>query len=388
MLKIPQKTEYVIRKLLDNGFEAYIVGGCVRDMLLGKTPNDFDITTSAEPEEVISLFDKTVPTGIKHGTVTVIVDSEPIEITTFRTESNYTDCRRPDRVEFVKSLKEDLARRDFTVNAMAYNNTTGLMDYFGGQQDLQDKILRAVGNPDQRFKEDALRILRLFRFSSVLEFDIEPDTLSAALNNSEKLENISRERIAAELNKAVMGKNLSAIKPLIQSGNLGFIEINRSPDFKLLKQLPENQNLRLYAFLKDSSKDIIKALSELKESNNKKNYCKIMQLLDSLPFPKNKVHLKEMLAISSPDILKDWLTLKSYCGFDTLKLEKLLEEIITNNEPYLISHLKIDGEYIKNQGISGKKIRTVLQTLRQTVLASPEKNTSEILKEEICKIKP
>ena len=388
MLKIPQKTEYVINTLLSAGFEAYIVGGCVRDMLLGKTPNDFDITTSAEPDEIIALFPKTVPTGIKHGTVTVIVDSEPIEVTTFRTEGEYTDCRRPDKVTFVKSLEEDLARRDFTVNAMAYNKKSGLMDYFSGQKDLENKVLRAVGQAELRFQEDALRILRLFRFASVLDFNIEPNTLKAALNKAENLKNISVERIAVELKKAVIGKNLKQMSPLINSGSLEFIGFKNSPDFFILQQLPLKQSLRLFAFLYFSGCDVAKTLDLLKESNENKNYCKTLTLLMQYKIPDNKTDLKQLLSFASKEMIEDWLTIKNTMGYNTAKILNLLEEIIKNNEPYLISHLKISGDYLKKIGISGKEIGTVLENLRQLVIRCPEKNNKIDLKTEINKIKP
>ena len=148
MIKIPQKIEYIIDVLEQNGYEAYIVGGCVRDIIMGKTPHDYDITTSALPETVQGLFEKTVPTGIKHGTVTVIIDKTPIEVTTFRTDGNYKDSRHPANVNFVSSVKEDLSRRDFTVNAIAYNSSKGIVDYFGGMHDIKSSCLRAVGNPE------------------------------------------------------------------------------------------------------------------------------------------------------------------------------------------------------------------------------------------------
>ena len=154
MLILPPKIEYVIETLQKNGYEAYAVGGCVRDMLTGKTPHDFDITTEALPEDIIRIFEKTVPTGIKHGTVTVISGGVPVETTTYRTEGKYTDHRRPESVSFVKNLREDLSRRDFTVNAMAYNSKDGLKDYFSGREDIEKKILRAVGDPQKRFYED------------------------------------------------------------------------------------------------------------------------------------------------------------------------------------------------------------------------------------------
>ena len=180
MIKIPKKQEYVLNTLRQNGYEGYIVGGCVRDSLLGLTPNDYDVTTNATPDVVQSLFPKTAPTGIAHGTVTVIIEKEPIEVTTFRSESGYSDSRHPDVTRFETDIKYDLSRRDFTVNAMAYNNEKGLIDLYGGSQDLKNKFLRAVGNPQKRFGEDALRILRLFRFASQLGFTIEKETLNAA----------------------------------------------------------------------------------------------------------------------------------------------------------------------------------------------------------------
>jgi len=207
MFEIPQAQEFIINRLAQNGHKAYIVGGCVRDILLGKTPDDYDITTSATPQEIITLFEKTIPTGIKHGTVTVVVDGTAVEVTTFRTENGYTDNRRPDEVNFVSDIKEDLSRRDFTINAMAYNKQEGLIDLFDGRADLENKILRTVGNSEKRFKEDALRILRLFRFASVLGFQIEESTLHSAIENAHLLENVSRERIFTELKKAIKGEN-------------------------------------------------------------------------------------------------------------------------------------------------------------------------------------
>ena len=193
---IPSKIEYVLSVLHNAGHKAYIVGGCVRDLLCGKEPHDFDITTSALPQEVSALFEKTVETGIKHGTVTVIIDRTPIEVTTFRTEGAYINHRRPDSVSFVSAVDEDLSRRDFTVNAMCYNHSEGLIDLFGGKADIENRILRAVGEPKARFCEDALRILRLFRFAATLGFSIEEKTLSAAIECAPFLKSISAERIA------------------------------------------------------------------------------------------------------------------------------------------------------------------------------------------------
>ena len=180
---IPNDVLTILEKLEHNGYEAYVVGGCVRDTLLNKAVHDWDVTTSALPHEVQTVFkdDITIETGIQHGTVTVITEGHPVEITTFRIDGTYSDSRRPERVTFTSSLTQDLARRDFTINAMAYHPAKGLIDPFGGKHDLQQKTIRCVGNARSRFEEDALRILRALRFSSTLNFQVNPDTANALL---------------------------------------------------------------------------------------------------------------------------------------------------------------------------------------------------------------
>ncbi len=203
-LKIPKDTAALLAALENRGYSAYVVGGCVRDSLIGKTPKDWDICTSAKPEQVTELFGdgKVLPTGIKHGTVTVMC-AEPCEITTFRLDGNYSDCRRPESVVFVDGVETDLARRDFTINAMAYNPREGLIDPFGGSRDLEAGIIRSVGDGERRFSEDALRILRGLRFSVSLGFDIEEKTAEAMLSKRALLKNISAERIRTELMKTL-----------------------------------------------------------------------------------------------------------------------------------------------------------------------------------------
>jgi tRNA nucleotidyltransferase (CCA-adding enzyme) len=200
VISIPDFIREIMDRIESAGYEAFVVGGSLRDILLGKEPHDWDVTTSALPETVASLFpDKhVIPTGIKHGTVTVVSEGEPVEITTYRVDGEYTDSRRPDRVEFTRNIEDDLSRRDFTVNALAYNEKRGLIDLFGGKSDLENKIIRAVGDPEKRFTEDALRIMRAFRFSAQLGFDIEERTLLAARRLSPRLKNIARERIGSE----------------------------------------------------------------------------------------------------------------------------------------------------------------------------------------------
>ena len=206
-MKIPQNAKLIIHRLQNAGFEAFAVGGCVRDSLLGFTPHDWDICTSAKPEQIKACFEdfNTIDIGIKHGTVAIIVDKEPFEVTTYRVDGEYRDNRHPESVTFTSNLREDLARRDFTVNAIAYNDEYGIADFYGGESDLRNRLIRCVGNPDERFREDALRIRRALRFASCYSFSIENKTAAAIHRNSELLNNIAAERIQSELVRLLCG---------------------------------------------------------------------------------------------------------------------------------------------------------------------------------------
>ena len=211
-MTLPKKVVYIIGLLEDAGYEAYAVGGAVRDSIMGITANDWDITTSALPDEVKAVFADfdVIETGIKHGTVTVLIDGEPFEITTYRVESQYSDHRHPDFVDFSRNLKDDLRRRDFTMNAIAFS-PSGFIDPFGGQEDIKNRIIRCVGNADERFDEDALRILRAARFSSVLGFEIDGSTRTAMSKSKAFLRGISAERVFTELKKLLCGQNVFAV---------------------------------------------------------------------------------------------------------------------------------------------------------------------------------
>ena len=383
MLFLPSDTEYIIETLQKNGYEAYAVGGCVRDMLNGDTPHDFDITTSAEPETVISLFEKTVPTGIKHGTVTVIINGVPNEVTTYRTDGEYRDHRRPDSVIFVKSLREDLARRDFTVNAMAYNKKDGLKDFFGGKEDINNRILRAVGEPECRFCEDALRILRLFRFSSVLGFDIEESTLKAALEYAPTLKSVSAERIYSELLKTVCGKNPAALKPLTDIGGLSFLWLNTAPDYGTLPLLG-SADTKLFAFLYSGGADVTAALDFLRVPNKTKKSARDILTLLNMPFPSTKAEIKEMLYLTSPLSVENYFNYKVAYGENCENARNMLSEIIKNAEPYKISDLKIRGEDLKKLGISGREVGDTLEALRRLIINDPTLNTKKRLTESIA----
>ena len=208
MISMPENVKYIISQLEKSGYEAYAVGGCIRDSLMGLTPHDWDVTTSALPQQVLSSLDahNIIDSGMKHGTVTVKLGQDLYEITTFRADGEYTDCRRPDSVSFVTSLTEDLARRDFTMNAIAYNDKAGVCDPFSGEQDLKNRLIRCVGDPDKRFGEDALRILRALRFASRLGFEIEEKTSLSLHKNAYLLDNISAERKCSELLQIIDGE--------------------------------------------------------------------------------------------------------------------------------------------------------------------------------------
>lgn len=217
-IQLPYDVNDIINLLASHGYEAFAVGGCIRDSILGLKPEDWDITTSAKPNEVKKVFRRTVDTGIEHGTVTVLIGNNSYEVTTYRIDGEYVDNRHPTSVEFTSDLANDLMRRDFTINAMAYNEHDGLVDLFGGIKDLEKGIIRCVGNPIHRFEEDALRILRAFRFSAQLNFNIEEETYQAACNKKENLKNISAERIRTELNKLIISHHPERLIDLYDAG--------------------------------------------------------------------------------------------------------------------------------------------------------------------------
>lgn len=242
-ITLPAPCAFILSRLHENGFEAYAVGGCVRDSLLHKTPHDWDITTAAKPEKIIELFSDipVLETGLKHGTVTLLIDHEPYEVTTFRVDGNYTDGRHPDCVAFTTDIRDDLARRDLTINAMAYSPATGIIDPFGGQEDLKNEIIRCVGDPHKRFSEDALRLMRTIRFAAVLGFTVEPETLRAVHDLHEAIGRVAKERIFAELLKTVCAPY--AAEALRAAPELFFCAV---PQLENLKGVPQNSKYHIY----------------------------------------------------------------------------------------------------------------------------------------------
>ncbi len=360
-----------VKTLIDTienvGGEAYIVGGCVRDILLSRTPEDFDVTTSLLPEEILSIFPKTVATGLKHGTVTVIIDKENIEVTTYRTDGTYSDSRHPENVNFVKNINEDLARRDFTINAMAYNDSIGLIDLFGGQEDIKNKILRTVGNPEKRFKEDALRILRLFRFSAQLDFQIEEHTLKTALKMADSLKNISRERIATELFKALCSDHPTRINPLLKIGALQFCGIKSGEITDDIALLPKERNIRFYKFANQLSSDHTLIAQQLKTDKKLSLICNEIDDIINKP-PISITDCKLLLKDYSIEAVRSALILNG-------KSDEIVTNTINLCEPYQLSQLDINGDDLKKLGISGKLIGKTLEKLLLFVIHHPEKNT-------------
>ena len=272
-MNIPEPARKIIDRLNEHGYEAYVVGGCVRDMILKREPGDWDITTSARPEQVKALFTRTLDTGIQHGTVTIMVGKEGYEVTTFRVDGDYTDGRHPDTVTFTPSLEEDLKRRDFTINAMAYNHNTGLVDIFGGREDIDRKVIRCVGNPTERFTEDALRILRAIRFSAQLGFEIEDATRQAITEIAPNLIHVSKERIQVELTKLLLSDRPQTMKLVYETGISPYVSETFHKMGEMLADMPitvpAKKALRWALFLrKGTPEQSVRILRDLKLDND------------------------------------------------------------------------------------------------------------------------
>jgi|GEM_PF-237817 HAD-superfamily hydrolase, subfamily IIB len=351
MITIPNNVSYLMNKLNTNGFKAYIVGGCVRDSLRGVTPHDWDITTDALPDDIINCFNEhtLVKAGIKHGTVAVVLDCEMYEITTFRHDGTYTDNRRPDNVEFIKDIKEDLQRRDFTINAIAYNPKEGYIDYFGGTDDIKNGVIKCVGDPDKRFKEDALRIIRAIRFAAVVGYEIDSATETAMYNNKDLLRNIAVERIMAELNKIIASANyctiLNEYAELLPSTK----NIIYADEFTVrLALLFDPETLRKLRY----DNKTIKAVSTIHEINQAENLCKTATKVGKVLFDY-------------------WCDYKYALTSDTTYIDcKKIKPV----------NLQVNGQDILNVGFRhGSNIGETLDNLLDDVIAGKVKNHKQTL---------
>jgi len=429
----PNNVGYIIEKLNLCGFEAFIVGGCVRDSLLGRVPYDWDITTNALPTEIKKIFEKTYDTGIKHGTVSVAIGNECIEVTTYRIDGEYSDFRRPDSVQFTSSLKEDLARRDFTINAIAYHPKEGLVDYFGGLKDLESCLIKAVGNANQRFQEDALRMLRAIRFSAQLGFIIEKATLDAIIRNSNLISNISNERIRDELNKILISPNPMYFDFLYQTKLLEHI----IPEFTSCYHTQQNNPYHVYnvaehtmhtvKYVKNSSilrwtmllHDIGKPLKKTTDTNgidhfyghqqtseelangilnrlrfDKETIKKISKLIfyHDLDINDNEKAIRKVISKVGEDSFIELLEVQKadamgqnriYLDKRILKLDnikKIYNDIINSNQCLNIRDMAINGNDLILIGMQpGIDLKNMLNYLFECILENPELNDKQKL---------
>lgn len=433
-MDMPKNVDTAINLLQSAGFEAYAVGGCVRDSLLGKTPNDWDITTSAKPEDMKSVFADfhCIDTGIKHGTVTVVIDGEPLEITTFRLDGEYEDNRHPKSVTFTSDLGADLGRRDFTVNAMAYSKKTGTVDLFGGQNDLKNKIIRCVGDPDRRFNEDALRILRALRFASALDFEIEEKTAQSLLKNRALLGNISEERISKELLKLVCGKGakriltdfapvlfeiLPELQPMYKNSHdnphhcydiyehtlIAVESIDPEPTLRFamllhdcgkpaVKKFDENGVAHFYGHQRISAEISAQILARLKVSNKFRDEIlflvsnhdrwELYENTEKMPRYLSKFGLDgvlNLLKVMRADVLAQSPEYR-YRLDQIADAEETAKNLAAQKPCLSLSELQINGRTLMDIGIpQGRKLGAVLAQLLDEVIDGVTKNTQEAL---------
>lgn len=386
-LQIPKDVEYIINKIYDNGYEAFIVGGCVRDCIIGLKPNDYDITTSAKPNEIMSIFknEKIIETGIKHGTVTLIKNGIEYEITTYRIDGEYNDNRRPDFVEFTNDINKDLQRRDFTINAIAYNHRIGIVDTFNGISDIYKKTIKTVGKADERFNEDGLRIIRAVRFSCKLGFDIEKDTLKSIYKNIKLIKNVSIERIQNEFNKILLSDSPENLDILYQAGMFEILGINNvkinKNELKYIKKSKKDLIIRLAIFMDtigdvEESKNI---LNIFRYSNKIKKQCSI--LIDNLEnkIIDDKICIKLYLNKIGKENLSYLLYIKKilkkeFINEDYDKIYEIINEIEQNKECYSLDKLAIDGNDLRALGYVGKDIGQKLDYLLKNVIENPKIN--------------
>ncbi|BCZ46344.1 polynucleotide adenylyltransferase [Clostridium gelidum] len=430
-IDIPQDVKFIINTLMNNGYESYIVGGCVRDSIMQRHPKDWDITTKANPEEVIKLFDKVVLTGLKHGTVTVMINKEGYEVTTYRADGEYEDNRHPKEVKFVSSLKEDLARRDFTINAMAYNEKDGLIDHFGGMKDLNNEIIKTVGEPKKRFNEDALRMLRAIRFSAQLGFNIDENVLFTIKELKDNIKNISKERIREEFNKILISdpRKIDVLKECeileyIISGISNLYNFNQNNPYHIYdlynhtlvatEAIEPSLDLRLTMCLHDLGKTKTKTTDESGISHYyahaKESVTMAEHILKNLKYDNNiinkvltlikyhdctlesKLSVKRMLNKIGEELLRDLIKIQRadilsqnpvYAKVRLLNLtsvEGKLDLILSQNECFNLNSLKINGEDLIKLGFNkGKEIGETLKYLLEVVIENPKLNEKEEL---------
>ena len=427
-MHLPPQVELILDKLKSNGFDSFVVGGAVRSALMDLEPDDYDITTSAKPEQIKSIFINTVDIGITHGTVGVIIDHKLYEVTTFRIESDYKDKRRPDSVVFVDDLLKDLSRRDFTINAMAYSHSTGVIDPFGGTSDIKECIIRTVGDPLMRFGEDALRMLRAVRFCAKLGFELEPNTYDAIKKCSELICKISSERIRIELEKILLSDGFHHIRTLKDTGLLEYFmaplsrcfdtpqkNIRHTKDVSTVASVPKEPVLRWAALLHDIGKPDTLSIADDGEhlfyAHALRSADLARDILNSLMFSNDQKHdilalikhhdskiqpmpaaVKRIVRIVGRDLFLKLLVLKRGDVYaqnpDMIKMrlayidniEKIYKHIQDTKQAITLDDLQIDGRDLIAIGYSpNKQLGEVLEALLLAVIEKPELNEREVL---------
>lgn len=393
-IDVPKNVKLIIKILENNGYEAYAVGGCVRDAILNKEPNDWDITTSAIPEEVKKLFRKTIDTGIAHGTVTVMIEKVGYEVTTYRIDGEYEDGRHPKNVEFTSNLIEDLKRRDFTINAMAYSDKNGIVDEFDGIGDLDRNVIKCVGNPMDRFNEDALRILRAVRFAAVLNFEIEENTKKAIAELAENLNKISKERIQAELEKLIISRYPDKLNIAYETGitKVIFPEIDRLVDIgkfdfirKKLVEIEPNHYLRWSVLLSQSTKEESKKiLRGLKFDNKTIDTVSRIVYAVNRELPKNRAEVRKSIYEIGEDLYEMYLQFMKIYMSDRVeeieKIEKQYRDILASCECISLKTLAVNGRDLIELGAKrGEEVGNGLKFLLYKVLENEKINERDVL---------
>lgn len=404
---MPYEAEWIIDNIRSHGYEAFIVGGCVRDAVLGRIPGDWDITTSAKPEQVKEIFGKTVDTGLKHGTVTIIKHGSGYEVTTYRIDGEYLDGRHPETVEFTPDLREDLKRRDFTINAMAYSHETGIVDEFEGMEDLKRRVIRCVGCAKDRFTEDALRILRAVRFAAQLDFVIEDETYKAIAEIAPNLVHVSKERIQVELTKLLLSDHPEKIWMVDATGIAEYVtpgftevferELESRNSMDPLKEcwagiaaLPADKSHRWAGFLRHmTAEQAVKILRGLKLDNDTIGNVKNMITAFQVPLAVDKVEIRRLLSRVTEYQFLGAMQLKKLDGDETVPgILRLFEEIKESGDCVSLKQLAVNGGDLLAKGlVKGKQIGDGLMYLLNLVLEKPELNKKDILLEKINQFK-
>ena len=383
-IQIPEYVRTVLAGLADKGFKACIVGGCVRDMFLGVEPNDWDIASDALPQQVMQIFPRTLPTGIKHGTVTVMIGKEMVEVTTFRTDGEYADHRHPDSVDFTDDLSADLSRRDFTINAIAFTSSGDISDPFHGLEDIKSGIIRCVGEANKRFEEDALRMFRAFRFSSRLGFEIDRETFNAIASNASLAGNLSAERVRDEIEKIILSSHPEYMYYVITLGLMDSFFTERRADKMLLSrisELPGEALVRWFALCRcltsfgciSSADDFLR---ELKLDGQTIRCCSAASCI-SLENHTDVPQVKRFLRDFGEDAVR--CAFLYYDTYNSSNNMKLLSEVLKKSEPWSLDKLALKGSELVSLGLKGQEIGRMQKHLLNMVIDDPASNSRDCL---------